>query len=310
MNKVLAVDLGGTKTAVGIIDANGNMLAKKTAPTPLGDIVATKASIISLASEVLNRAGQADAVGLALPGIVDRKQGILVRSPSSGWIDVPFAETIGNTFKLPVFADNDVNACAWGEYHFGAAVKYDSLFWMTISTGIGGALLIGGKIVEGANSMAGEIGHLVVNPGGALCRCGNHGCLEAEAAGPAWRRIALQFLDNDQPSLLNHIDLDALDAAAIAQAARLRDKLSMLVVEQIGNMLSCGIAAIENILDPQAIVIGGGVAKSLDLLLPIINKKLPALTLTASDRNTEIRMSALGYDAALIGAAALAFFPY
>jgi len=310
MKKVLAVDLGGTKIAVGIIDAQGNVLAKKTAPTPLGDIAATRASIISLASEVKKHAGQVDAIGLALPGIVDRKQGILLRSPSSGWVDVPFAEMIENVFKLPVMTDNDVNACAWGEYHFGATLKYDSLFWMTISTGIGGALLIGGKIVEGASSMAGEIGHLVVNPDGALCRCGNRGCLEAEAAGPAWRRIALQLLANDQSSLLNEVDRNALDAAAIAEAARLGDKLGMSIVEHIGNMLSRGLAAIENILDPQAIIIGGGVAKSLDLLLPIIRKKLPALTLSALNRNTEIRMSALGYDAALIGAASLAFFPY
>lgn len=312
MNKVLAIDLGGTKTAVGIIDANGNVLTKRISSTPLGDIAATKSCIFYLASEVLNEAGQADAIGLALPGIVDRRKGILVRSPSSGWENVPFAEIIYNALRLPVFAENDVNACAWGEYHFGAGagLKYGSLFWMTISTGIGGALLINGKIVEGANSMAGEIGHLIVNPGGALCSCGNRGCLEAEAAGPAWRRVALQFLEYDRSSLLTQINPETLDAAAVAQAARSHDPVSLLVVEHIANMLSYGIAAIQNILDPQVIIIGGGIAKSLDLLLPIINKKLPALILAFSDRRTEIRGSALGYDAALVGAASLAFFPY
>jgi glucokinase len=312
MNKVLAIDLGGTKIAVGIVDANGQVLTKKISPTPLGDVAATKSCILSLASEVLHEVGQADAIGLALPGIVDRRKGILIRSPSSGWRNVPFAEIICNALRLPVFAENDVNACAWGEYHFGAGagLKYESLFWMTISTGIGGALLVDGKIIEGANSMAGEIGHLIVNPGGALCSCGNCGCLEAEAAGPAWRRIALQFLKSGQSSSLRQIDPETLDAAAVAQAARSHDRLGLLVVEHIATMVSYGIAAVQNILDPQAIIIGGGIAKSLDLLLPVINKKLPDLILASSDRSTEIKGSALGYNAALVGAASLAFFPY
>lgn len=312
MNKVLAIDLGGTKIAVGIVDANGHVLTKKILPTPLGDVAATKSCILSLALEVLHEAGQADAIGLALPGIVDRRKGILIRSPSSGWRNVPFAEIICNVLQLPVFSENDVNACAWGEYHFGAGagLKYESLFWMTISTGIGGALLMNGKIIEGANSMAGEIGHLIVNPGGALCSCGNRGCLEAEAAGPAWRRVALQFLESGQHSSLRQIDHEILDAAAVAQAARSHDRLSLLVVEHIATMVSYGIAAVQNILDPQAIIIGGGIANSLDLLLPVINKKLPNLILASSDRRTNIRGSALGYDAALVGAASLAFFPY
>lgn len=310
MNKVLAIDLGGTKTAVGVIEANGNVLAKKISPTPLGDIAAAKSCILSLVSEVLNEAGQADAVGLALPGIVDRKNGVLVHSPSSGWRNVPFAEFMYDALRLPIFTDNDVNASAWGEYHFGAAAECDSLFWMTMSTGIGGAFLVNGKIVEGANSMAGEIGHLIVNPGGALCSCGHRGCLEAEAAGPAWRRVALQFLENSQDSSLKQINPEMLDAAAVAQAARSGDRLSLRVVEQIANMVSYGIAAIQNILDPQAIVIGGGIAKSLDLLLPVINRRLPSFVLSSGDRKTEIRNSALGYDAGLIGAASLAFFPY
>lgn len=158
--------------------------------------------------------------------------------------------------------------------------------------------------------MAGEIGHLIVNPGGALCSCGNCGCLEAEAAGPAWRRIALQFLKSGQSSSLRQIDPETLDAAAVAQAARSHDRLGLLVVEHIATMVSYGIAAVQNILDPQAIIIGGGIAKSLDLLLPVINKKLPDLILASSDRSTEIKGSALGYNAALVGAASLAFFPY
>ncbi len=311
MKRVLAIDLGGTKIAAGIIGANGKVLAIETALTPRGDITATKACITSLATKVLEKGGGADAIGLALPGIVDQKHGILIRSPSSGLLNIPFGEILKNIFNLPIYADNDVNACAWGEYKFGIAAKYGSLFWMTISTGIGGALLVDSKIFCGANGMAGEIGHLIVNHcDGALCSCGNHGCLEAEAAGPAWRRLALQFLEEGRQSSLIHIDQDALDAAAIAQAARSGDKLAMEIIEHIGKMLARGIAAIENLFDPEVIVIGGGVAKSLDLLLPIIEKELPSLILTEPQRKIEIKMSSLGYNAALLGAAALAFFPY
>jgi glucokinase len=210
---------------------------------------------------------------------------------------------------LPVQADNDVNACAWAEARFGAGRGLDSFFWMTVSTGIGGAVLSGGRILDGADGMAGEIGHLVVNPGGEACGCGNHGCLEAEAAGPAWRRRALRRLDAGGGFLADHPRAE-VDARLIAAGARAGDPLCAEVVRECAAMLARGVAAVYAVLDPEAIILGGGVAGSLDLILPILRDLVPSLVLAAEARKTVVGPSELGYDAALIGAAALAMFPY
>jgi glucokinase len=215
-----------------------------------------------------------------------------------------------DAFSLPVTAANDVNACAWAEALFGAGVGLGSFFWMTVSTGIGGAVVSSGRVLEGASGMAGEIGHLVVNPGGAPCGCGNHGCLEAEAAGPAWRRCALRLLGERPAGKLATIPADSIDARTIARFARSGDGLCLQVVDEMGTMLARGLAAVVNILDPDAIVMGGGVAAALDLLLPSIVGTAPGLMLSGGERAFRVQQSSLGYDAALIGAAALALKPY
>lgn len=309
MQAILAVDLGGTKTAVGIVGVDGKVINKESAPTPLGDPREVVELIALLAARVQERAGKADSLGLALPGVVDRKRGILLRSPSSGWDQVPFVPMIEEALGLHVEADNDVNACAWAEARFGAGRGLDSFFWMTVSTGIGGAVVSGGRIVGGANAMAGEIGHLVVNPGGESCGCGNRGCLEAEAAGPAWRRRALRRLDGGGGFLAAYPRAE-VDARSIAEGARAGDPLCAEVVRECAAMLARGVAAVYTVLDPQAIILGGGVAGALDLILPILRDLVPSLVLAADARKTVLGPSELGYDAALIGAASLAIFPY
>ncbi len=309
MESVLAVDLGGTKTAVGMIGVNGKVLDKESAATPLGDPREAVALIADLARRVQARTGRASSLGLALPGVVDRKGGILLRSASSGWDHVPFVPLIEDALGLHAEADNDVNACAWAEAHFGAGRGLDSFFWMTVSTGIGGAVVSGGRIVGGASAMAGEIGHLVVNPGGELCGCGNRGCLEAEAAGPAWRRRALRRLDADGGYLATLPRAD-VTARAIAEGARAGDPLCVDVLRESAVVLARGVAAVYTLLDPEAVFLGGGVAGALDLILPVILGHIPSLVLAAGARRTVLGPSRLGYDAALIGAGSLAMFPY
>lgn len=313
MQRVLAIDLGGTKTAAGVVDAQGHILSKASAPTPLGDPGAAVSLIADLSRKVLAAAGPVQALGLALPGVVDRGSGALLRSPSSGWTNVPFAALVSEALDLPVVCENDVNACAWAEARFGAAGNLDTFFWITVSTGIGGAALSGNRFIGGP--LAGEIGHLVVNPGGAECGCGNRGCLEAEAAGPAWRRRALELLDGDgkaggDNSCLLALPRDVVDARALADGGRAGDRLCLRVIEDVGRMLARGLAAVFNLLDPEAIFVGGGVAAALDLLEPGIRRELLSLVLAARERPLRILPSVLGYDAALIGAASLAFFPY
>jgi glucokinase len=309
MKSVLAVDLGGTKTAVGLIGVDGKVIDKESAATPLGDPREAVALIADLAGRVQARTGKASSLGLALPGVVDREAGLLLRSASSGWDNVPFVPMIERVLGLHAEADNDVNACAWAEAHFGAGRGLDSFFWMTVSTGIGGAVVSGGRIVAGASAMAGEIGHLVVNPGGEVCGCGNRGCLEAEAAGPAWRRRALRRLDAEGGYLAAHPRLE-LDARVIAEGAREGDTLCAEVLRESAVMLARGVAAVYTLLDPEAVVLGGGVAGALDLILPVLLSQIPSLVLAPGARRTVLGPSELGYDAALIGAGSLAIFPY
>ena len=323
MNGILAVDLGGTKTAVGMVSVDGKVIDKETAPTPRGDPWVTVELIATLAQKVQGRVGKAASFGLALPGFMDGKRRVLLNSPSSGWDNVPFVSMMEEALGLHAEADNDVNACAWAEARFGAGRGLGSFFWMQVSTGIGGAVFDGGRIVGGANGMAGEIGHLVVNPGGEVCGCGNCGCLEAEAAGPAWRRRALRLLDNPPPptgspaagapaggGFLAGLPRAVLDARSIAEGARAGDRLCVEVLRESATMLARGIAAVYTVLDPEAVILGGGVAGALDLLLPIVRGLLPSLVLAPQARKTVLCPSELGYDAALIGAASLAIFPY
>ncbi len=311
MERVLAIDMGGTKTAVGVVAADGGILSRNAARTPLGEPRKALASILELSRGVLASAGPAEAVGLALPGIVDRGSGVLLRSPSSGWRDVPFGVMVRDALGLPVFAENDVNACAWGEARFGGASGLDSFFWMTVSTGIGGAVLSEGRFPGGP--LSGEIGHLVVNPGGRECGCGNRGCLEAEAAGPAWSRRARALLDarkDGDRGFLGRLEGGAMDARAVAEGARQGDPICLEVVRGAGEMLARGMAAVFNLLDPGALFLGGGVAGAFDVLEPVIRENLPSLVFGGRERSLRILPSALGYDAGLVGAASLAFHPY
>ncbi len=320
MRRVLAIDMGGTKTAAGVVAEDGRILAKRTVPTPRESPRAAVEAMAALSEAVLAEAGPVESAGLALPGVVDGAPGILVRSASSGWTEVPFAAMVSDALGLPVVSENDVNACALAEARFGGGRGMETFFWMTISTGIGGAVCSRGRIIGGP--MSGEIGHLVVHPGGSPCGCGNRGCLEAEAAGPAWRRRALDLLAADAPvgvpsrngrdsnqEANSFSDRSAVDARAVAEGARAGDPVCLRVVEDCARPLAAGLAAVFNLLDPDAVFVGGGVAGAFDLLEPILRRELPPLVLAGRDRPLPVLKSSLGYDAALVGAGALALFP-
>lgn len=294
MGPVLAVDMGGTKISVGIVDSSGTILAIETEPTCKNSPQATVGQALALANR-LSGAKNTRALGLALPGVMDADRRVLVDSPSSGWKDVPFVALFEKAFGLPAAADNDAKACALAEWRFGAARGLADFFWMTVSTGVGGAFFANGKLARGARGMAGEIGHLLVRPGGRLCTCGNRGCLEAEAAGPSWADRARE-IDPDWKA----------DAAAIAGLARSGDTRALSIVEDVADALACGIAAVVNLLDPQAVFFGGGVAGAADLLFPRIQRGLEGKTLRSPAGPDFIRRSAFGHEAALAGAACLA----
>ncbi len=309
----LGIDVGGSKLAVGVVDDSGRVIERVTLPTDLSSGPGRVADQLGAAcAPLLARYPVAARAGMTLPGIVSPQEGVLLFAPYSGWRNVPFARLVGDAVGIEVAIENDVNACAWAEYQFGAASGVDSFFWMTVSTGIGGAVVSNGKLLRGAHQMSGEIGHLVVEENGAVCGCGNRGCLEAEAAGPAWPRKAMALMAEGRDTLLPSMTAEGsgrLDARLIAETARRGDPLSLEVVDDVATHLARGIAAAINLLDPELFVIGGGVGMSLDLLLPAITRELPHRCIGTNFFDCSVVPTALGYDAALIGAATLVIRP-
>ena len=277
-----------------------------------------------------------ECMGATIPGVADPKRGYWVYAPFSGIADFPIAEELQKRYERPVFADNDVNACAWAEKVFGVCQDVDNFVWITISNGIGGGLVLDGKVYPGKFSGAAEIGHFNVVEDGAPCGCGNRGCLEATAAGPAIARSYRELVDaaaarsNVDPSLitkwLNYLgytdgktsvdstvlkgELEAANratAALVAEEARRGNPLAQFVYNQTGKYVGRAASWAANLVNPEKIVIGGGVAGSFDLLYPSLWETFQKCLFKQTNKTVTVEKTGLGYEAGLLGAAALAF---
>ena len=308
---IAALDIGGTKTSAAILDEKGTILAKEKFPS----VVTDYKTHLGLCAESMKRLMQqmgltADKVvgmGVALPGIVDNKKGILIYAPYADWEYVPVTEFFQSNLGFSkVQCENDVNACAIGEQRFGVGKDYTDFIWMTVSTGVGGAVVESSKLVRGGYGFAGELGHLKVEyKKPAHCPCGQYGCLEAHGSGTALiretRRRAL-----DSPSFAKELEKMGLkaDGAGCAVLARAGNQDALEIIDQIGTYLGRGISYCINILNTQAVIVGGGVAASLDLLLPSIRTSVCQNAFKRM-QTIDIIKTPLGYEAALLGAAAL-----
>jgi len=304
METVLAIDIGGTKSLIGIVDENGDCLASKQIPTRVeeGYNVVFK-RVIALADEITGNGGfDVKAVGISVPGMVDSRIGTLIYAPYSGWRDVPVKQIAERHMGLPAFVANDVNACALGEMVFGAARGLRDFAWMTISTGIGGGIVIDGRIYEGGRCVAGEFGHLVVEDDGPVCGCGNRGCLEACASGTAIAARASEAVASGEETVM----CEPLSAKSVAEAARKGDDVAKRIFEKEALYLGKAFSWIINILNPEMLVIGGGVALAADLFLPHARQICKERVISEANKGIPIVVTKLGYNAGLIGAAALA----
>lgn len=308
---IAALDIGGTKTIAAVLDDKGVILAQENFPS----VVSGHEKHLELCVQSMKRLmrqlelNSEDFVGLgvSLPGIVDYEGGILIYAPYANWKNIAVAEFLAkNLGILKVQCENDVNACAIGEQRFGLGRKYTDFIWMTVSTGVGGAVVEGSKLVRGGHGFAGELGHLKVEyKKPAHCPCGQYGCLEAHGSGTALiRETRKRRLESPAFSLaLEEMGLKP-DGAGCAALAKVGNTDALEIMNQIGTYLGRGISYCINILDTQAIVIGGGVAASLDLLLPSIRVSIQQNTFERLQA-IDIVKTPLGYEAALLGAAAL-----
>lgn len=307
-----AFDIGGTKTIVALADETGRLLEKEQFPTDTGSCrghIETCCAVLRglLAKRGLT-AGQLGGVGVNLPGPVDRERGVLIRAVYAGWENIPARAWIAELLGVEnVACENDVNSCALGELRFGGGRRYASFGWMTVSTGVGGAVVCGGKLIRGAHGCAGEFGHIKVEYDAPRpCPCGELGCLEAHGSGTALDRMIRERAARDADFRRAFEDLgERPGGASCAELARNGNETARSLFHTLGRYLGRGIACYVNILDPDAVFIGGGVAASLDLLMPGIRGAVEEYTF-APMGNVEILPTALGYEAALLGAVAIA----
>lgn len=310
---LLALDYGGTKHTAALLrlgEQAWSAHARVYSPADV-DAAYDQATMVRMAHGLLAQVpGRLAAVGVSFGGPVDARRGqVLLSHHVPGWEETPLRDRLQAEFGAPAAIDNDANAGALGEWRFGAGQGCESLLYVTISTGIGGGWVLGGRVWSGADGMAGEIGHAVVRPGGAACVCGKSGCLEAEACGTAIARDAREAVrrslaEGERLLVLAGGDVDAITARHVAQAAGAGDPLAQALLDQAARMLGAGLGSAINLMNPQRVCLGGGVTKSGDRWWQTVRAATRYHALPQA--RVDIRPAALGDDAPLWGAAALA----
>jgi glucokinase len=304
----VGIDIGGTKIAALRISPGGEIRASTVVPSPATDQQAALPAIEAAAASVLDDGVVAIGVGMA--GLVDVGSGVLLSTPNLVWRNVPLAARLGERFGLPVVVENDATAAAWAESRLGASRGHDDSLFVGVGTGIGGGIVAGGRLLRGAHGLAGEIGHFIVEPGGPLCGCGNRGCWEQVASGLAIARAGRRAVTDQPGSAIARLaggDPRRATGELVTEAAREGDEVAVAILAEVARRLGEGVAGLVNILDPDIVVIGGGVGETGDLLFGPLREAYRA-TVEGADVRPEVPIAParLGNDAGAIGAALLA----
>ena len=293
------------------MDEQGAILERRLAPTPSSDPKAVEDAIVDSVNALRSRHRVA-AVGIGAAGWVDNAQSVVRFSPHLAWRSEPLKARLTARIDLPLIVDNDANAAAWAEYRFGAGRGSSVMVCLTLGTGIGGGLVIGGRLFRGTYGMAGEWGHMISVPDGHWCECGNRGCWEQYASGNALVREARALARTNSPAAYQLLELgagdpDKITGPGVTNAAILGEPNSVELLADVGTWLGRGIANLAAAIDPEVVVIGGGVSAAGDLLL-LPAQRAFSRTLTGRGFREEARIVLAHYrnDAGLIGAADLA----
>jgi glucokinase len=287
---VIGIDVGGTKVAGGLVTMKGRLLSSLTVPTRADQGFATSfGQVVRLTARLVERAGgtgRIAGIGLCAPGPLDTKAGIIINAPNiPGWQKVPLAAELGKRFHVPVKIENDANAAGLAEALFGAATGYRHVFYVTVSTGIGTGIIINRRIYHGKNGAAGEGGHVSIDPQSPYrCGCGALGHIEALASGPAMARRARVFLEEEHTTASRLRDLtlgnlSQITPELIEKAARRGDAVAKKIIEDTGFYLGVWLAGMITLLDPEAIVMGGGISRIGEPLFKTIRQTILRYTL-------------------------------
>ncbi|MFC1570930.1 ROK family protein [Candidatus Margulisiibacteriota bacterium] len=287
---IIGIDLGGTKIAGVLTTPSGKVLMDVQIPTEASKGKKQVIENIKKAIRTLIQSHKVKikAIGIGAPGPILYDKGIVIEAPNlSGWKNVQLRQILKREFKVPVFVDNDANCAALAEAWFGAGKFVRHFIYITVSTGIGGGIVIDKKVYRGTTGSAGEFGHMIIDSGNAKCGCGNTGCLEALASGTALKRLA------------------GMDAISAHLAAHQGDKKAKKAIREIAHYLAIGIANLVNIFNPELVIVGGGLSNMWkDLIIPV-KKEFRKYTLSLSGKSVKVVRAKLRTNAGVLGAAAL-----
>jgi glucokinase len=308
----IGVDIGGTKVLGGVVDPDGTVIEQARRDTPADDPKEVLERIVEVIEE-LSAKHDVEAVGIGAAGWIDADRSTVLYAPNLAWRDEPLRDEVQKRTHHPVVVENDANVAAWAEFRYGAARDAsDSMVMFTVGTGIGGGIVLGGDLVRGAHGIAAELGHVLTVPNGHACGCGKFGCLEQYASGNALRRYireaAIANPDRTK-ALLADVggDPEKLTGPMVTEAAQAGDEVALEGFAQAGYWLAQGLADIVQILDPQILVVGGGVIDAGDLLLaPTRTAYIEALAARGRFPVAEIAAAKMGNTAGVVGAADLA----
>jgi len=307
----IGVDAGGTKTEGLLVDIEAEeILDRRVVDTPAEDADASARAIVAVARELMAGRDGVRVLGVGAAGIVDR-DGVMRYAPNVAWRDFPLAERVGAAVGLPTLVDNDANMAAWGEFRFGAGRGSTDMLLVTVGTGIGGGIVHGGQLFRGAHGFAAEIGHIIVEPGGPRCGCGNLGCWEQVASGRAIGRLGREAAEEHPESVLVELaggDPHKVTGVEVTLAAKQGDHMAVRILAEVGRRLGEGIAGLVNVLDPEVVVVGGGAIVAGDLLLEPTRQAFVD-SVEAPDHRPQVRIvaAAMANDAGAVGAADLAW---
>ncbi len=266
----IGIDIGGTKIAGALVAADGSIIRDSRVPTPAHDPNAIAEAVVGLVNE-LAEGVQVEGVGVAAAGFIDADRAKIVYAPNLSWRNEPFKEKLQAKISTPVFIDNDANAAGWAEFRFGAGRGYKHMVMLTIGTGVGGAVVVNSQLLRGGFGLAAELGHMSLIPGGRLCGCGQQGCIEAYGSGTALLRAAKELVASGDPMASRLAQLQdengELTGTQVYQALVERDPGAVQLLAELGESIGQSIATLCSVLDPEIVVIGGGVSAAGDLLL-------------------------------------------
>ena len=309
---VIGVDLGGTKLLAGAVDADLNVHHRAHRPAAGEDRAALLDRVVEAVHEAIAAAGsEVLGVGFGIPSLIDQERGIAVSTVHLPIADLPFRDLMAERLGLPVFVDNDANCALLAEHRYGAAAGTRHAVMLTLGTGIGGGIVVDGRLVRGAVGSAGELGHMVVDLDGPRCQgnCPNRGCLEALASGSALGRMAAHAAAENPDGALGRALAGGreLTGALVTEFAHDGDPEALACVRKAGEALGVGIANLVNIFNPEVVVVGGGVIAAGELLLDPAREVVSARALSPSKDIVRIVSARFGAESGMLGAAVLAF---